>query len=218
MKDFGYCDEGYARLASAIIMQALKDYRRLSGTEETNPEKAEIVDWILHGNFGDITDLELWRYYRPGPGGGGGAVTEGGCGQMQNAVGFLSQARHIDVQINSKLEELYSLKAMAEKVTTTYQSDMVDGSRDVHKREGIICKIIDLQNEINSDIDQLVDLKISIRQIIESLPDMEGRTVLNLRYVRLLKWQEVADTMGYSLRRVHNFHDRAIQYLESEIE
>ncbi len=137
---------------------------------------------------------------------------------MQNAVGFLSQARHIDVQINSKLEELYSLKAMAEKVTTTYQSDMVDGSRDVHKREGIICKIIDLQNEINSDIDQLVDLKISIRQIIESLPDMEGRTVLNLRYVRLLKWQEVADTMGYSLRRVHNFHDRAIQYLESEIE
>ena len=137
---------------------------------------------------------------------------------MQNAVRFLSQARHIDVQINSKLEELYSLKAMAEKVTTTYQSDMVDGSRDVHKREGIICKIIDLQNEINSDIDQLVDLKIAIRQIIESLPDMEGRTVLNLRYVRLLKWQEVADTMGYSLRRVHNFHDRAIQYLESEIE
>ena len=137
---------------------------------------------------------------------------------MQNAVEFLSQARHIDVQINSKLEELYSLKAMAEKVTTTYQSDMVDGSRDVHKREGIICKIIDLQNEINSDIDQLVDLKIAIRQIIESLPDMEGRTVLNLRYVRLLKWQEVADTMGYSLRRVHNFHDRAIQYLESEIE
>ena len=58
MKDFGYCDEGYARLASAIIMQALKDYRRLSGTEENNPEKAEIVDWILHGNFGDITDLD----------------------------------------------------------------------------------------------------------------------------------------------------------------
>ena len=137
---------------------------------------------------------------------------------MQNAVEFLFQARHIDVQINSKLEELHSLKAMAEKVTTTYQSDMVDGSRDVHKREGIICKIIDLQNEIKSDIDQLVDLKIAIRQIIESLPDMEGRTVLSLRYVRLLKWQEVADTMGYSLRRVHNFHDRAIRYLESETE
>ena len=115
---------------------------------------------------------------------------------MQNTVVFLSQARHIDVQINNKLEELSYLKALAEKVTTTYQSDMVDGSRDVHRREEIICKIITLQNEINADIDQLVDLKIAIRKTIESLPDVEDRTVLNLRYVRLFKWQEVADTMG----------------------
>lgn len=58
MRDFGYCDEGYTRLASAVIMQALKDYRRLSGTAETNPDKAEIIDWILHGYFGVITDLD----------------------------------------------------------------------------------------------------------------------------------------------------------------
>jgi hypothetical protein len=58
MKDFGYVDEGYRRLASAVIYQALKDYRRLPGTAETNPEKAEIIDWILHGNFGAITALD----------------------------------------------------------------------------------------------------------------------------------------------------------------
>ena len=58
MKDYGYVDEGYTRLASAIIMQALKDYRRMPGTAETNPGKAEIIDWILHGYFGVITDLD----------------------------------------------------------------------------------------------------------------------------------------------------------------
>lgn len=58
MRDFGYCDEGYVRLASAIILQALKDYRRMSGTAETNPDKAKIIDWILHGCFGVITDLD----------------------------------------------------------------------------------------------------------------------------------------------------------------
>ncbi len=57
MTEYGYCDEGYVRLASGIIMQALKDYRRLPGSAETNPVKAEIAAWILHGNFGDITDL-----------------------------------------------------------------------------------------------------------------------------------------------------------------
>ena len=58
MKDYGYVDEGYTRLAGAIILQALKDYRRMPGTAETNPEKAEIIDWILHGYFGVITDLD----------------------------------------------------------------------------------------------------------------------------------------------------------------
>ena len=58
MKDYGYVDEGYTRLASSIILQALKDYRRMLGTAETNPEKAEIIDWILHGYFGVITDLD----------------------------------------------------------------------------------------------------------------------------------------------------------------
>ncbi len=133
---------------------------------------------------------------------------------MQNAVEFLSQARHIDVRINSKLEELSSLKALAEKVTATYQKDMVDGSRDVHKRENIICKIIDLQNEINSDIDQLVDQKIAMRQIIKSLPDMEWRSALDLRYNHFLKWEDIAAAMGYSVRGVQNIHDRAIAFLE----
>lgn len=58
MYDYGYVDEGYIRLASAIIMQALNDYRRMSGTVESNPEKAAIIDWILHGYFGAITDLD----------------------------------------------------------------------------------------------------------------------------------------------------------------
>ena len=58
MKDYGYVDEGYTRLAGSIILKALKDYRRMPGTAETNPEKAEILDWILHGYFGVITDLD----------------------------------------------------------------------------------------------------------------------------------------------------------------
>ena len=135
---------------------------------------------------------------------------------MQNAVEFLSQARHIDVRINSKLEELSSLKALAEKVTATYQKDMVDGSRDVHKREGILCKLIDLQNQINSDIDQLVDIKREVREMIESVPFVDGRTVLEMRYINYKKWEEIAVSMHYVLRNVRFIHDKAIQYLNEK--
>ena len=48
----------YELLANAIIVQTVKDYRRMGGTAETNPAKKEIIDWILHGYFSVITDLD----------------------------------------------------------------------------------------------------------------------------------------------------------------
>ena len=47
----------YEKLANAVIIQAVKDYRREPGTAETNPEKAKIIAWIMSGNFSAITDL-----------------------------------------------------------------------------------------------------------------------------------------------------------------
>ena len=47
----------YEKLANAVIIQAVKDYRRETGTAETNPEKARIIAWIMSGNFSAITDL-----------------------------------------------------------------------------------------------------------------------------------------------------------------
>ena len=131
------------------------------------------------------------------------------------AIDFLTQAYHIDVRIDSKLEQLESLNALATKATTTFGNEPVSGSRDVHKREEIICKIVDLQNDINTDIDNLVDLKRELRETIESIPNVDYRTVLELRYLNFRKWEEIAVTMGYRLRNVHYLHDKAIEFLES---
>lgn len=131
-----------------------------------------------------------------------------------SAIDFLSQAYFIDLRINSKLEQLESLKALATKATSTLRSEVVSGTRDVHKREEIICKIVDLQNEINADIDSLVDLKRELRETIESIPVVDYRTVLELRYLNFRKWEEIAVSMGYRLRNVHYIHDRAIAYLD----
>ena len=49
--------EPYERLANAIIIRAIKDYRMKGGTAEANPEKKEIIDWIRSPFFSAITDL-----------------------------------------------------------------------------------------------------------------------------------------------------------------
>jgi hypothetical protein len=48
----------YEKLANAVIIRAVKDYRMMSGTAETNPEKQEIIDWILSRDFSAITNLD----------------------------------------------------------------------------------------------------------------------------------------------------------------
>jgi hypothetical protein len=128
----------------------------------------------------------------------------------------LSQAHLLDLRIRIRLEQLDSLNSLAVKATSTYGNDPVSGTRDVHKREDIICKIVDLQNEINAEIDRLVDMKREIKIMIEAVPFVDGRTILEMRYVNLCKWEEIAVGMHYALRSVHYIHDKAVQYLEEK--
>ena len=134
------------------------------------------------------------------------------------AVELLKQAYYIDVRIDNKLEQMEALNALATKATTTFGNEPVSGTRDVHKREETICKILDLQNEINAEIDNLVDLKRELRKTIESIPNIDYRTVLELRYLNFRKWEEIAVIMGYRIRNVHYIHDKAIEYLDGERE
>ena len=90
----------------------------------------------------------------------------------------LSQAHLLDLRIRIRLEQLDSLNSLAVKATTTYGNEPVSGTRDIHKREDIICKIVDLQNEINAEIDRLVDMKREIKIMIEAVPFVDGRTIL----------------------------------------
>lgn len=123
---------------------------------------------------------------------------------------FLSQAYRIDQRINSKLEQVESLKALSLKATTTL-SDMPKGSRDVHSKEKIISKMIDLKNEINSDIDELVDLKREIVTVIKNVENPEYQTLLEQRYLCFKTWEQIAVAMGYSVRNIYNLHDAALR-------
>lgn len=124
---------------------------------------------------------------------------------------YLGQAYRIDQRINSKLEQVGSLRALAAKATSTISDMPHSGSRDVQSMEGIIVKIIDLENEINADIDTLVDLKREIVGIIKAIDNPEYQTLLELRYLCFFSWEKVAVEMDYDLRYLHKLHRKALE-------
>jgi len=112
---------------------------------------------------------------------------------------YLTQAYRIDQRINSKLEQVASLRELASKATATLSDMHHKPNRNTGSMETIICKMIDLENEINHDIDTLVDLKRDIVTIIKRIENPEYQTLLELRYLCFKTWEQIAVDMGYSL-------------------
>ena len=126
---------------------------------------------------------------------------------------YLNQAYWLDRRIDSKLEQLSALRDTATKTTAVMDGEVVSHTRNVHSLQDVIAKIIDMQEEINSDIDALVDLKRDIMQTIREIEDPEAQTVLELRYLCFKRWEEISVIMNYSVRRIYQIHDAAIEKL-----
>ena len=127
---------------------------------------------------------------------------------------YLSQAYRLDQRIDAKIEQVMSLRNLAAKATSTLSDIAPSGTRNVHRMEDIIMRIIDLENEINADIDALVALKREIVSTIKSVPNLEYQILLELRYLCFKPWEQIAVEMGYGIDNVFRLHQKALKDLE----
>ncbi|GHU53717.1 hypothetical protein FACS1894132_06670 [Clostridia bacterium] len=129
------------------------------------------------------------------------------------AKDFLSQAYRIDQRINSKLEQVQSLRDLATKATATFSDVPPSGTRNVHRMEDVICKMMDIEVEINGEISGLLDLKLEIKTSIQSVTDVEMQTILEMRYLCYEKWENIASALHLDLRWIYRLHDRALKQI-----
>ncbi|GHU47374.1 hypothetical protein FACS1894120_5340 [Clostridia bacterium] len=123
---------------------------------------------------------------------------------------YLSQAFLLDKSTNCKLEQVRSLHELATKATSTLSDVPPSGTRNVHRMEDVIVKILDLESEINDDINALVDLKCEIVKTIKRVDNAEYRTLLELRYLCFKSWSDIAVDMNYSQDHIFTVHRKAL--------
>lgn len=130
--------------------------------------------------------------------------------QRRKAKSYLSQAYRIDSRINSKIEQVASLRDLATKATSTISDMPRSASPNLNRMEDVILKIITLEQEINADIDALVDLKQDIMHLIKRVQNPEYQTVLELRYLCFKTWEQIAVDMNYSIHHLYKLHNAAL--------
>ena len=72
--------------------------------------------------------------------------------KQQEAKKYLSQAFGLNQRIESKLNQIEELHNLAAKVTAAYSDMPKSPNRDGSRMEDTVCRIIDLESEINQDI------------------------------------------------------------------
>lgn len=127
---------------------------------------------------------------------------------------FLNQAYLLDQRIKSKSEQIQSLNELATKCIATLTGMPRNPNHGGSTMADAVCKIIDLQEEINHDIDRLVDLKRDIVEVIKAVDNSEYQILLEKRYLCFHTWEQIAVDMHYSGKWIQKLHDRALDVVE----
>lgn len=126
---------------------------------------------------------------------------------------YLSQAYHMNQRINSKLAHIAALNDLAVRCTSNL-SGMPSQTGNTSVLENTVAKIVDLQAELNSDIDSLIELQKNIITAIKSVDGTDQQIVLERRYLCYESFEKIAAAMGYSTRNVFILHRKALKQIE----
>ena len=128
-----------------------------------------------------------------------------------DAKEFLSQVKKLDLMIKNKLIEKQQWKDIALGITANMDGERVQSSGSQQKMSDAIVKCIDMETEINSLVDKLIDTKREVIHTIEQLESPTQYNVLHMIYIQDKTLQEVADEYNMSYDWAATTHGRALK-------
>lgn len=132
---------------------------------------------------------------------------------------YLQQLKRLDELINQKIKEVTDLRERATSVSgIDYSKDKVQSSPSGDAPfVKPICRIIDLEAEINAEIDKFVDEKHKIINQIQGLKNSDYIALLFKRYVEYKSLERICVEMNFSYDYIKHLHGYALKDFEDRI-
>jgi len=111
---------------------------------------------------------------------------------------YLSQARNIYLKLKSMGDQLRSLRDAAENISPMMSSMPRPATRNIHRTEDAIVRILDLENAMYNEFDKLA----AIHKTIYVVSDPVRQAILVKRYIKGDSGGSIAIELDISLRRV----------------
>ena len=133
-----------------------------------------------------------------------------------DAKHFLRQVEMIDTRIKNKLIEQQQWRDIALGITANMDGERVSSSGgSKSKMADAIDRCVDMETEINSLVDALVDTKRNVIKTIEQLDSPTEYDILHKRYIQFMPLQEIADAYGRDYTTITTAHGRALKNVQA---
>lgn len=129
------------------------------------------------------------------------------------AKDYLKQLQKLDKLIENKLAEKEQWRAIATSTTQQMTPDRVQSSPNQQKMADAVCRIIEIEAEIDACIDRLVDTKKEVINTLERLNPTEY-DLLHKVYVQYFTFDDVAIKNNKSYSWVTTVHGKALKNVQ----
>lgn len=134
---------------------------------------------------------------------------------MMTTKQYLLQIKYLENSIRRKRDQLDTIRSeMSMLKSPAYTSEKVQASKMDDKMLQLIILYSDIEARLTEEVSNLLVIREKIINQIEALDNDKHREVLYLVYVKHLSWDDVAQSMCYSRRRVEQIHGMALLEFE----
>ena len=135
-----------------------------------------------------------------------------------DAKTFLSQVKKLEFMIQNKLLEKKRWKEIALGITANMDGERVQSSGGKSKMADAIEKCVDMEAEIDSLVDKLIDTKKEVVQTIEQLDSPTEYDLLHKKYIQFMTFEEIAECYGREYTTITTAHGRALKNVQALLE
>ena len=135
--------------------------------------------------------------------------------KLIDAKNYLLQVEMLDVKIKNKLIERQQWRDVALGITASIGDEKVQSSGSQQKMANAVIKCVDMETEIDSLIDELVNTKKKVIATIEKLYSPIEYDILHKRYIQSMTLEAISDSYKRTYTWATTLHGRALKNLQN---
>ena len=135
----------------------------------------------------------------------------------ENPAEFLKSCWYHNQWIKIKLEEIRHYRDIAESITAEIKEVTTFGLTPSCKVENCVVEIVSIQEMLQARVKELRSDLDAVQEAINLLEDETQILLMDARYIRHMKWEEIAILLSYTHRRTLQIHSKALKEISKRI-